>query len=246
MVKPVVPWHAVAREGGSTRWKRAVASPPDICAFGESCHRLEDETIHLWISLNVKCVDPNVGNLRLPSELLMPMELETSRLTLRPFREEDLGRLAELMANADFMRFSLGPYTHEQTQTVLQKFLSWNKTGLPSPFAVVLRANNDLLGYCGFLHHAEVPGEVEIGYRLDPAYWNRGLITEAARAVRDHAFVELRLPRVISLIHPENVSSRRVAEKIGMTAEKEITFRGFPTILFALSREHWQAKRGAE
>ena len=54
------------------------------------------------------------------------MILETARLILREFQDEDIGRLAELMANRDFMRFSLGPYTREQTQTVLQKFLSWN------------------------------------------------------------------------------------------------------------------------
>src|ERR1700730_7980532 len=45
------------------------------------------------------------------------MILETSRLILRPFQAKDIGRLAELMANRDFMRFSLGPYTREQTQT---------------------------------------------------------------------------------------------------------------------------------
>ena len=90
-----------------------------------------------------------------------------------------------------------------------------------------------------------MPGEVEIGYRLDPAYWNRGLITEAARTVRDHAFEDLKLPRVISLIHPENIPSRRVAEKNGMKIEKEITFRGFPTLVFAMTREQWLAERGA-
>ena len=173
------------------------------------------------------------------------MILETARLILREFQDEDIGRLAELMANRDFMRFSLGTYTREQTQTVLQKFLSWNQAGLPSQFAVVIRENKNLLGYCGFLHHPGVPEEVEIGYRLDPAYWNRGLITEAACAVRDYAFLDVKLPRVISLIHPENIPSRRVAEKIGMAPEKEITFRGFPTTVFALSREQWQAASGA-
>src|SRR5437588_3099887 len=173
------------------------------------------------------------------------MILQTSRLILRPFQDEDIGRLTELMASRDFMRFSLGPYTREQTQAVLQKFLTWNQTGLPSQFAVVLRENTEVLGYCGFLHHPEVPGEVEIGYRLDPAYWNRGLITEAARTVRDHAFEDLKLPRVISLIHPENIPSRRVAEKNGMNIENEITFRGFPTLVYAMAREEWLAERGA-
>jgi [ribosomal protein S5]-alanine N-acetyltransferase len=177
--------------------------------------------------------------------LSIQMILETPRLILRLFQEGDIERLVELMANHDFMRFSLGPYSRDQTEAVLQKFLTWNQAGVPSPFAVVLRENNNLLGYCGFLHHAEVPEEVEIGYRLDPAYWNRGLITEAARVVRDYAFVGLKLPRVISLIHPENTASRRVAEKIGLTPEKEITFRGFPTIVFALSRERWQAEHAA-
>jgi RimJ/RimL family protein N-acetyltransferase len=172
------------------------------------------------------------------------MILETSRLILRQFQNEDIERLAELTVNRDFMRFSPGPYTRKQTRAVLQKFLNWNQAGLPSQFAVVLRENGVLLGYCGFLHHPELAEEVEIGYRLDPAYWNRGLITEAARAVRDHAFVDLKLSRVISLIHPENIPSRRVAEKIGLTPEQEIKFRGFPATVFALSREQWLAERG--
>jgi RimJ/RimL family protein N-acetyltransferase len=178
--------------------------------------------------------------------LFNQMILETSRLFLRPFLNEDIGRLAELMANRDFMRFSLGPYTREQTQSVLQKFLSWNQARLPSQFGVIFRANNELIGYCGFLHwHLDGADEIEIGYRLHPDYWNRGLASEAAQAVRDHAFRDLNLPKVISLIHPDNVPSRRVAEKNGMKIERETVFRGFPTQVFAITREQWLAEHGA-
>jgi RimJ/RimL family protein N-acetyltransferase len=174
------------------------------------------------------------------------MELRTPRLILRPFREDDLDLLAPLMANPNFMRFSLGPYTREKTQTVLQKFVSWNQAGLPSQFAVIFHGNNELIGYCGFLHwHLDGRNEIEIGYRLHPRYWNRGLATEAARAVRDHAFADLKLPRVISVIHPDNIGSRRVAAKNRMKMEKETVFRGFPTLVFAITREDWLAKDGA-
>src|SRR5437867_11320419 len=108
-----------------------------------------------------------------------------------------------------------------------------------SPFSRVTRMR---IGYCGFFYHPEHHiEELEIGYRLHPDYWNRGLITEAARAVRDHGFRDRKLPRVISLIHPENSPSRRVAEKNGMTIEKQIMFRGFPTLMYAITRPQWMA-----
>jgi len=173
------------------------------------------------------------------------MQLETERLILRSFRQEDIDAMAQLFANPDFMRFSLGVFTERQkTVDFIEKVMGWDRAGMPSQFAVVLRDESTVLGYCGFHHHPEVPGEVEIGYRLHPDYWNRGLITEAARAVRDHAFADLKLPRVISLVHPENIASRRVAEKNGMKVEKEITFRGFPTLVYAITRGQWLALRG--
>lgn len=173
--------------------------------------------------------------------------LETERLSLRPFREQDIDAMAELFANPDFMRFSLGVFTErKQTLAFIEKVMGWDRAGIPSQFAVVPRGGEAALGYCGFFYHPEQGIEdIEIGYRLNPAYWNRGLISEAARAVRDHAFRDWNLSRVISLIHPENIPSRRVAEKNGMEIEKEITFRGFPTLVYAMTREHWLAERAA-
>jgi RimJ/RimL family protein N-acetyltransferase len=172
--------------------------------------------------------------------------LETARLILRSFHEEDVDAMAQSFSNPDFMRFSLGVFTERQkTVDFIDKVMGWDRAGMPSQFAVVPRGEHAVIGYCGFHHHPEVPGEVEIGYRLHPDYWNRGLITEAARAVRDHAFADLELPRVISLIHPENIPSRRVAEKNGMKVEKEIMFRGFPTLVYAITREQWLGTRDA-
>jgi ribosomal-protein-alanine N-acetyltransferase len=170
------------------------------------------------------------------------MTLQTSRLVLRPFSEKDFERLVELFANPDFMRFSgSGGYTREQTVAVWEKFLRWQREGLPFPFAVIERESGTLIGYCGFLHQ-EVDGmkEIEIGYRLHPDFWNRGLATEAARAVRNYAFRNLHLKRVISLIHPDNRASRRVTEKNGMQLEKETTFKGFPTQVFAITQQKWR------
>ncbi len=169
------------------------------------------------------------------------MTLTTSRLRLRPFQEQDLERLSELMANPDFMRFSSGVFSPERTAAFLEKVLSWNRTNLPSQFAVILRETGKLIGYCGFFHQeVDARKEIEIGYRLDPDYWNKGLATEAAGAARDHGFRDLNLSRVISLIHPDNIASRRVAEKAGMHLERETVFKTFPTLVFAMSRKEWR------
>jgi ribosomal-protein-alanine N-acetyltransferase len=163
--------------------------------------------------------------------------LQTPRLILRSFIDGDLDEMSALMANRDFMRFSLGVFSREQTAAFLEKVQARDGNGLPSQFALLSRPDERLIGYCGFFSQiVDDLEELEIGYRLHPDYWGQGLATEAARAVRDYGFDELKLPRLISLIHPENVASRRVAEKNGMTPEKETVFRGFPTIVFSISR----------
>ena len=151
--------------------------------------------------------------------------IETPRLHLRHFVETDLEEMTELMANPDFMRFSSGVFSREQTAIFLfDRVIAPARAGRPSLFAVMLREKRLLIGYCGFFRQiVDEVEEIEIGYRLHPDYWNRGLATEAV----------LKLQRVISLIHPENYASRRVTEKNGMTLEKKTTFRGFPTLVFS-------------
>ncbi len=61
------------------------------------------------------------------------MTLETRRLILRPFREEDVDRMAQLFANPDFMRFSLGVFTErKQTIAFVEKVIGWDRAGISS------------------------------------------------------------------------------------------------------------------
>jgi RimJ/RimL family protein N-acetyltransferase len=76
-----------------------------------------------------------------------------------------------------------------------------------------------LLGFAGVAHPTFLPvvaHRVELGWRLARWAWGRGLGTEAAAACRDHAFERLGLPELISIIHPENERSRRLARRLGM------------------------------
>lgn len=173
--------------------------------------------------------------------------LQTPRLFLRKFSDNDIGRIAELTSNAGFMRFSGGSvFNREQAEAMLERLLAPERLGKPSQFAVILRESGKLIGYCGFfLQMVDDVEELEIGYRLDPEYWGQGIATEAARAVRDHAFRDLMAERLISLILPENSASKRVAEKNGMRLEKETNFRGFHTAVFALTREEWEERHAA-
>jgi [ribosomal protein S5]-alanine N-acetyltransferase len=165
------------------------------------------------------------------------MELKTKRLLLRPLRESDLDVMAALMANTDFMRFSPGVFSREQTAAFLEKVRKRDQEGLPSQFAVFFRADQRLIGYCGFFAQiVDNAEELEIAYRLHPDYWGHGLATEAARAVRDYGLNKLHLPRLISLIHPENVASRRVAQKNGLVLEKKTVSAVFYARVWDLAR----------
>jgi len=169
------------------------------------------------------------------------MVIATERLILRRFELADLDEFAPVMANAEVMHFSKsGPWTCERTQRFLEECLvdySPERWGY-GRLAVVYKGDNRLIGLAGLARFDDIDGspEVEIGYRLHPDYWGRGLGTEAAAATRDHGFEDLGMTRLISLIQPENVASIRVAEKIGMTCEKEFRMWDLDLLLYAISR----------
>ena len=83
---------------------------------------------------------------------------------------------------------------------------------------------------------AERRDEVEVAYMIDKAYWRRGLATEAARGIRDYAFNQLGLSRLICMIDGQNAASIGVAEAIGMTFEKEVVDEHGPYLIYSMTK----------
>jgi RimJ/RimL family protein N-acetyltransferase len=66
--------------------------------------------------------------------------------------------------------------------------------------------------------------EVEVAYLLDREYWRKGLATEATEAIIKHGYAKYGFERIVAVIHPQNVASIRVAEKIGMKYERDVLY----------------------
>ncbi|MBK8478309.1 MAG: GNAT family N-acetyltransferase [Opitutaceae bacterium] len=153
--------------------------------------------------------------------------MDHPRIMLRPLEDADLNAIHTVVGNAAVMRFSLsGAKSRAEAEEFLQRAISnYQKQGF-GLLAVVHRADALVMGYCG-LATQEIDGktELEVTYRLHPDYWGQGFGTEAASMIRDRAFTCSLARRIVAIIEPENKSSIRVAQKIGMHFEREFLFR---------------------
>jgi RimJ/RimL family protein N-acetyltransferase len=161
--------------------------------------------------------------------------ITTERLVLRPLRESDLDALAAIYADPRTTRFLGGPRTRDDTRTRLEWMIAAHSEQGFGLLATTLREEGTLIGRCGILvQDVESARENEIAYLLGSGWWGHGYATEAAAAIRDHAHSQLGFERLISLIAPENTASQAVARRIGMQHERDLTFEGRLTSLFAL------------
>jgi RimJ/RimL family protein N-acetyltransferase len=160
---------------------------------------------------------------------MRPMSLPepTERLVFREMTENDLDAMAEILGDPEVMAF----YPRPKDRAEALDWIRWNRRlyeergfGL---WVIELRESGAFVGDCG-LTPQEVNGtiEIEVGYHVRRAVQRRGYGTEAAEAARDYARNVLGLSRLIAIIHPDNVASQRVAEKIGLAFEKEIERHG--------------------
>jgi [ribosomal protein S5]-alanine N-acetyltransferase len=156
------------------------------------------------------------------------MKIETPRLILREFMKSDLQALALILADPLVMKFStMGIYSTSQTEKAIDNFIdSYKQLGFGF-WAVLLKQNDLLIGYCGLaIDRIDNRDEPEIGYRLDSKFWGKGFATEAASASIQYGFDGVKLPYILGAAQRQNIASIRVLEKLGMTFDREIIFRG--------------------
>jgi len=166
--------------------------------------------------------------------------IETDRIFLRPFCIKDIEPFAKICANPNVMRY-IGDGKPVSLGIISEKIPEWielyekQKYGL---MALFMRDTDELIGFCGFIHQIVDEIEyIELGYRLDEAYWGKGIATEAAVAVREYAFNVLEIPMLISIINHQNDASKRVAKKVGMKLMKQTNFKNVLVDVFCLKKE---------
>jgi RimJ/RimL family protein N-acetyltransferase len=154
--------------------------------------------------------------------------LETARLLLRPWRPAaDLDALVRLNADPDVMRWIAPhrPLTPAESGELLERLIRhWDEHGFGLWALVPREPGAGVIGFAGLAIPSFLPAvlpTVEVGWRLAPAWWGRGLATEAARASIAHGFERLGLQSVVSLIDERNTRSLRLARRLGMRPGKD-------------------------
>lgn len=178
--------------------------------------------------------------------------VETERLVLRPWAEDDVEALAAIFAEPAVWRYPFGRgFTRGETEHFLERqFDHWAAHGFGS-WAAELKDGHALIGYIGLAVPTWLPQvmpAVEVGWRLHPQHWGRGLATEGGRASVRYGFEQLALDRIIAIAMPENVASRRVMTKLGM-AEVSTTWdaeRNVRLEIHEITHMAWAIKRTHE
>ena len=152
--------------------------------------------------------------------MTLPRELRTERLCLRWWVEDDRAPFARLNADARVVEFLPGPLSRQESDARAQRIEAHFLEQGFGLWAVEIPGVTRFAGFIGLsIPRFEAPFTpcVEIGWRLDADYWNRGYATEGARAALAFGFESLHLEAIVSYTVPANARSRRVMEKIGMT-----------------------------
>jgi RimJ/RimL family protein N-acetyltransferase len=185
------------------------------------------------------------------------MQIETERLLLRDFAEDDWrSSLAYHQDERYWQFYEAEAWDETKERARLQWFLDWQNEQPRRRFqlAIVLRDEDSLIGNVGLrVRRSVIQGgdgdwEGDIGYELDPRYWGQGYATEAASAIVAFGFEHLKLHRVWSFCIAENERSWRLMERLGMQREGRLRenewmrSRWWDTLLYAILEDEWRAR----
>ena len=166
--------------------------------------------------------------------------IETTRLRLRRLRPADEPALIALDSDPAVMRYVGSPpgvRTPEETvERVRERIEADHGTG---GWWVVEGKDSDTFHGVGLLLPMPDGVDVEVGYRLARRSWGQGIATETASALVDHAFSQLALPRVVAVVYPDNLPSRRVLAKLGFAPDGLREYKGARVLHFVLKRDDW-------
>lgn len=165
----------------------------------------------------------------------------TPRVALRRFTADDRPVFTRLYTDADVMRH-IGdgvPFTPKQVAERWERLRAHYRRHGYGMWAAVDRQTNKVIGRAGLQHTSEVD-EVEVGYALLPEYWGKGLATEIAGALVAYGFQKLNFPQIVAMVRPQNTTSIRVLEKIGMRPDRTLEVCHAPALLFAAERVAWE------
>ncbi len=186
----------------------------------------------------------------------MRIFLETERLVLRGFTEDDVDNLYELNGDRDVMWYLTGgePTPREEVHDrIVPFFLSFYERDDGLGFwAAEAKGTGGTGGFLGWFHLRPTDdGSVDLGYRLRKAAWNKGYATEGSQALIRKCFTDLGVDRVVAHTMTVNNASRRVMEKCGLVFVRVNDSADLPAIPgaeqgeveYALTREQWQCMR---
>ncbi len=179
------------------------------------------------------------------------MRLETPRLVLREYTEDDSTAVLAYQSDPRYLRYY--PWeerTLDDAQRFVRTFIDWQSESPRRRFqlAVLLRESGTLIGSCGVRRKPDDDTEADIGFELSPEHWGRGYATEAATAMAEFAFRGLGVRHLSSWCIAENVASARVLEKLGMSLEGRLSaaehFKGrdWDTLLYGMTRERREGR----
>ena len=158
--------------------------------------------------------------------------IETERLVVRQWEPDDWMRFRPLVTDPRVLEYLCSePWSDERTQEFINKQIEFTKSRGWAGWPVVHKEDSVLIGFFGF--GDEIPPDVQIGWRFLPEYWGRGLATEAATAMIQYGFDTFRFDRLIAVAQPANLRSIRLMEKLGMTFEKPLTYKGVEVVCYA-------------